>query len=196
MVNGKLVIAIDFDGTIVEEGYPNIGAMRKGAYKYIRKLVNEGHFIIINTCRSGEYELEAKIWCMRNNIFYHYFNKNHSELIKDFGCDSRKISADIYIDDKNLVKLPSWKEKYSLIKKHYERIMAKSYVSNRVTREYLYDIEMEYEEEDGSVSEGKQYDCLFCEKEMTDSKAHLSDICVDCMVEKAFHRRYKYGKEI
>ena len=54
MVNGKLVIAIDFDGTIVEEGYPNIGAMRKGAYKYIRKLVNEGHFIIINTCRSGE----------------------------------------------------------------------------------------------------------------------------------------------
>ena len=50
-----MVLAIDFDGCIVEETYPEIGELRKDAKKIINQLVQDGHYIIIWTCRTGEY---------------------------------------------------------------------------------------------------------------------------------------------
>ena len=113
----KIVIAIDFDGTIVEENYPLIGELREGADKYINKLHNEGHTIIIHTCRSGVYAREAFRFLVDKEIEFDYFNENDPRLIEMYDNDSRKISADLYIDDKNLVKLPKWSTKYNIIKK-------------------------------------------------------------------------------
>lgn len=122
MIDNKLVIAIDFDGTIVKEDYPRLGKLRKGAKKYINKLYQDGHIIIINTCRSGVYQEAAFKLLVGLDIEFDYMNENHPKVIEQYKNDSRKISADLYIDDKNLVKLPSWKQKYKLIKKHYKRI--------------------------------------------------------------------------
>jgi hydroxymethylpyrimidine pyrophosphatase-like HAD family hydrolase len=122
MIDNKLVIAIDFDGTIVEEAYPQLGKLRKGAKKYINKLYDDGHIIIINTCRSGVHQNAAFKMLIGLDVNFDLMNENHPSVIAQYHNDSRKISADLYIDDKNLVKLPSWKEKYKLIKKHYKRI--------------------------------------------------------------------------
>ena len=171
MIDNKLVIAVDFDGTIVEESYPEIGKMRKGAAEYIRRLVNEGHIIIINTCRSDSHSMNAKIWCMRNHVVYHYFNENHPDIIEQYNSDSRKISADIYIDDKNLVKLPNWKKKYKLIQKHYQRILKEV---EPTPADYLAaEIEVEYEE--------LGLHCEMCACEMNREDYDYCDVCGDCM---------------
>jgi hypothetical protein len=117
MVNGKLVLAIDFDGTIATPSFPEVGALKEDADVFIRKLYNEGHYIIINTCRSGKQEGLAEDFLNAHNIPYHYINSNLPELIVEYGQDCRKISADIYIDDKCLMGLPSWGRIYYIIQK-------------------------------------------------------------------------------
>tara|TARA_R110000796_G_scaffold59371_1_gene136801 strand:+ start:7933 stop:8304 length:372 start_codon:yes stop_codon:yes gene_type:complete len=120
MVNGKLVLAIDFDGTIAELSFPQVGALRKGAAKHIRKLHDDGHYIIINTCRSGKFEGMAHDFMQDHGIPYHYMNSNLPELIVEYGQDCRKISADIYIDDKCIGGLPSWEQIYQIIQERLE----------------------------------------------------------------------------
>ena len=114
----KLVISIDFDGTICELAYPAVGELKKDADTYINILYNEGHTIIINTCRTGKYERLAQHFLDHHGIKYHYINSNCPELIKLYKQDCRKISADIYIDDKCLMGLPeTWEEIYNIINK-------------------------------------------------------------------------------
>jgi hydroxymethylpyrimidine pyrophosphatase-like HAD family hydrolase len=111
-----MILSIDFDGTICEQSFPEVGALRKNADKYIRKLYEDGHEIIINTCRTGKYEGMAQDFLDANNIPYYYINSNLPEVISKYKQDCRKISADVYIDDKCLMGLPSWKKIYKLIK--------------------------------------------------------------------------------
>ena len=119
-----LTIAIDFDGTIVEEAFPGVGKLKPEADKYINKLYDEGCMIIINTCRTGSYEADAENLLRRKGIKYHYINCNLPKSIEYFKQDCRKISADVYIDDRCLLGLPdTWEEIYNIIqlkKKKYE----------------------------------------------------------------------------
>lgn len=102
-------IVIDFDGIIVVDKYPKIGMIKRGAKETINKLY-EDHTIIINTCRVGQYETDAIKALNDAGIKYHYFNNNSDELINKYGVDCRKISGDIYIDDKNVdYKFASWR---------------------------------------------------------------------------------------
>jgi len=116
-----MVLAIDFDGTICENAFPKIGNLINEADVYIRKLFKDGHEIVINTCRSGKYEGIAQDFLDENDIPYHYINSNLPRLIVKYTQDCRKISADIYIDDKCLMGLPSWKKIYKIIKKKNEK---------------------------------------------------------------------------
>jgi hydroxymethylpyrimidine pyrophosphatase-like HAD family hydrolase len=115
MVNGKLVLAIDFDGTIATLSFPEVGGLRKDAAVIIRRLYSDGHYIIINTCRSGRYQGMAEDFLKENSIPYHFVNCNLPELIVEYDSDCRKISADWYIDDKGIGGLPSWEEIYDII---------------------------------------------------------------------------------
>lgn len=111
----EVIIAIDFDGTICEVSYPKVGKERKDAKKYINKLYQEGYGIVINTCRTLGPAEKAIKFLKKRNINYDYFNTNFPHLIELYGNDCRKISADVYIDDKCLFEIPSWKEKYKII---------------------------------------------------------------------------------
>jgi len=114
----KAVLALDFDKTICESEYPLLGPQRTGASTIIRKFVQEGYGIVINTCREGLALADAINWLHENNIPYHYVNCNFPHLISEYGADCRKISANVYVDDKNLHCLqerPSWAEIYKLI---------------------------------------------------------------------------------
>ena len=115
----KAILAIDFDLTICMSEYPNLGPERENAGDIIRKLVSEGYGVVINTCREGIALADAINFLYDNNIPHHYVNCNFPFMIEQYGADCRKISADIYIDDKCLTGLPEWEEIYKIINRKY-----------------------------------------------------------------------------
>lgn len=112
-----MIIAIDFDDTIVSNNYPKIGNLKENAKKIINKLYKEGNIIIIWTCRHDKKLQDVITFLKDNEIKYNYINENENELIKKYG-DTRKVNADIYIDDKNLGGIPNWNTIYKIIKKN------------------------------------------------------------------------------
>lgn len=102
-----MIIAIDFDGTIVADKYPEIGELMPGASAVIKLLKTKGHYIIINTCRTGDHLAAALNFLHENGISYNRVNDNHPDLTRQFGV-TRKVFADVYIDDRNLGGFPGW----------------------------------------------------------------------------------------
>lgn len=119
-----LKLVIDFDGTIVTNKWPEIGEMKPNAQRIINLLASLGHKIIINTCRSGEHAYNAKNWLIQNEITFHSFNENLPESIEFYNSDTRKLTGDIYIDDKNLLGIPDdWNEIYCQIDRSHGTII-------------------------------------------------------------------------
>lgn len=120
-----MIIAIDFDGTIVEDCYPEIGNLKEGAKEVINNWFCDGNQIIINTCRTAKLEGKCIDFLNDNGILYSFVNCNIPSQIEAYASDSRKISADIYIDDKSLFGLPTWEAINLIVKTHenYSKIM-------------------------------------------------------------------------
>ena len=95
-------IAVDFDGTLVEHKYPEIGAKKLFAFETLRELQKRGDFLIIWTYRSGKLLDEAVDFCRKNGVEFYAVNKNYPEEEFDETQMSRKIDADVYIDDRNV----------------------------------------------------------------------------------------------
>ncbi|MCX6330107.1 MAG: hydrolase [Bacteroidia bacterium] len=105
----NIKIAIDFDGTIVEHQYPEIGKEKLFAFQTLKELEKRGARLILWTFRTGK-ELEDAIeYCKKNGIEFYAVNKNYPEEVQDESV-SRKIDVDIYIDDKNVGGFPGWSE--------------------------------------------------------------------------------------
>ena len=100
-------IAVDFDGTIVEHEYPAIGKEKLFAFQTLKELEKLGAMIILWTFRTGKELDEAVDYCRKNGLEFYAVNKNYTEEIFDESV-SRKINADIYIDDKNIGGFPGW----------------------------------------------------------------------------------------
>ena len=94
------IIAVDFDGTLCERKYPDIGAPITPVIEYVKERKAAGNIIILWTCRVGEYLANAVEWCKRQGLTFDYINENAPERVGQYGGDTRKISADEYIDDK------------------------------------------------------------------------------------------------
>lgn len=109
-----MIIAIDFDGTIVEHRYPEIGRIRPFAFETLKALQAKNHRIILWSHRAGKMLDEAVEFCRQNGVEFYAVNKNYPEE-KWNENDSRKILADIYIDDRNLGGLPSWGEIFQML---------------------------------------------------------------------------------
>jgi hydroxymethylpyrimidine pyrophosphatase-like HAD family hydrolase len=110
----KLVIAIDFDGTIVEDAFPKVGKPRIFAFETMKRLQQDGHRVILWTYRSGSKLDEAVDFCKDNGIIFYAVNQSFPEEKYDNSV-SRKIYADIYIDDRNIGGVLGWGEVYQLI---------------------------------------------------------------------------------
>lgn len=114
----RKTISVDFDDTICYTNFPDIIKEVPNAIKTLNELQEYGYIIIINTCRTDT-ALDNAIDYMFNKGFVpDLVNENLKERINMFGSDSRKISADYYIDDKNIdCKKINWnKIKRKLIK--------------------------------------------------------------------------------
>lgn len=96
------VVAIDFDGKIVESNYPNIGDLKPYARIALKNIKKAGWTMILNTCRSNKKLEEARLFLAQHDIYFDYYNENDPNRIEFFDHDSRKIGADIYIDDRHL----------------------------------------------------------------------------------------------
>ena len=92
-----MVIAIDFDGTITDKNiFPEIGKFKEHAIDAIRNLQAHGHKVVLWTCREGRYLNAARLALNREGIYLDDYNYSPYQL------QSRKIVADVYIDDKNV----------------------------------------------------------------------------------------------
>lgn len=119
-----LIIAIDFDGTIVEDAYPKVGKPMIFALETIKKLQADGHRLILWTYRSGKKLDEAVAFCKENGIDFYAVNKNYPEEEFD-GKISRKINADLFIDDRNIGGFLGWTKIYKLIFNHEPELQKK-----------------------------------------------------------------------
>ena len=109
-----LIIAVDFDGTIVEDAYPRIGKPMLFAFETLKKLQTEGHRLILWTYRNGDRLNEAVKFCKENGVFFYAVNKSFPE--EEFNNDvSRKIHADLFIDDRNVGGFIGWGEIYQML---------------------------------------------------------------------------------
>jgi hypothetical protein len=111
MIRETLTIAVDFDGTIVEDEYPQIGRPIIFAFDTLKKLQDNGHRLILWTYRKGRALEEAVKFCEENGIVFYAVNKSFPEEEFDISY-SRKINADVFIDDRNIGGLKSWGEIY------------------------------------------------------------------------------------
>ena len=105
-----MVIAVDFDGTIVEHKYPKIGKEIPFAIETLRSLVREGHKLILWTSRDGDLLEEALAFCRERGLEFYAVNSNYppGALFRQRSGHSCKVVADLYIDDRNIGGLPDW----------------------------------------------------------------------------------------
>lgn len=111
-----MIIAVDFDGTIVEHKYPQIGGEIPFAITTLKKLQAERHLLILWSVREGELLDEAVDFCRKRGLEFYAVNSNMPEEEADMSAlRSRKVSADMYIDDRNLGGLPDWGVIYEMV---------------------------------------------------------------------------------
>ena len=116
-----MIIAVDFDGTIVENKYPKIGREIIFAIDTLKTLNKKGHQIILWTFRSGKELEEAVAFCEERGVEFYAVNKSYPEEVYDETI-SRKINADLFIDDRNIGGMLSWGEIFHLICPEEDRI--------------------------------------------------------------------------
>ncbi|WP_308763934.1 BT0820 family HAD-type phosphatase [uncultured Bacteroides sp.] len=112
-----MIIAVDFDGTIVEHRYPEIGKEIPFAINTLKMLQKEGHRIILWSVREDELLNEAVEFCRQRGLEFYAINSNYPEEQTEYPHSSRKLKADVFIDDRNVGGLLDWNSIYRII--HY-----------------------------------------------------------------------------
>lgn len=92
-----MVIAVDFDGTIVQHRYPRIGKEVPFAIDTLKRLQEEHHLLILWTVREGELLEEAVAFCRERGLEFYAVNANHPDerIRKEQTCPCRKLRADL-----------------------------------------------------------------------------------------------------
>ncbi|WP_452223287.1 BT0820 family HAD-type phosphatase [Lacinutrix chionoecetis] len=123
-ISKGLIIAVDFDGTIVEDAYPGIGEERLFAFDTLKRLQADGHRLILWTYRNGKRLDEAVTYCKTNGIEFYAVNRSFPEEI-NLDNASRKIHADLFIDDRNIGGILGWGEIYQMLTNEMPQVKQK-----------------------------------------------------------------------
>ena len=110
-------IAVDFDGTIVEHRYPEIGAERPFAIDTLKMLIKDRHKLILWSVREGKLLEDAVEWCRQRGVEFYAINRDYPEETTENNPHfSRKLNTiDYFIDDRNIGGLPDWGTIYRMI---------------------------------------------------------------------------------
>ena len=113
-----MLIAVDFDGTIVEHKYPAIGPEIPFAVDTLKKLAADRHKLILWSVREGKLLEEAVEFCRQRGLEFYAVNRDYPEEEKGQNNHySRKLKVDLFIDDRNLGGLPDWGTIYEMVTK-------------------------------------------------------------------------------
>lgn len=124
-----MIIAVDFDGTIVEHKYPKIGKEIPFAILTLKRLQAEQHQLILWTIREGKLLEEAVNFCSSRGLEFYAVNANHpDEETKMYSAPCRKLKADLFIDDRNVGGLSDWGEIYEMVSNRWS---SRDYLSSR-----------------------------------------------------------------
>ena len=96
----RKIIAVDFDGTLAVTQFPTIIEPKWNEIAICKALKKQGCILILWTCRCGDLLEEAVAWCRMFGLEFDAVNENVAQTLEQYGTESRKISADVYIDDK------------------------------------------------------------------------------------------------
>ena len=112
-----MIIAVDFDGTIVEHRYPEIGRERPFAIETLKMLIADHHRLILWSVREGQRLEDAVKWCKDRGVEFYAVNKDYPEEngTENNNHFSRKLKVDLFIDDRNIGGLPDWGTIYQMI---------------------------------------------------------------------------------
>lgn len=132
-----MTIAVDFDGTIVEHRYPEIGREIPFATETLKMLAKEGHRLILWSVREGQLLDEAVAWCREHGLEFYAVNKDYPEETTLHDNFSRKLKVDLFIDDRNIGGLPDWGVIYQMIKEHksYSQILLEKIQNNTMPQQ-------------------------------------------------------------
>lgn len=97
-----MIIAVDFDGTLASDKFPDIGEPNIKLINAIKRLYKKGHEIILWTSREGRALQNALDWCREQGLEFHKVNDNLDRIKEQYNMNVRKVFADVYIDDKAL----------------------------------------------------------------------------------------------
>lgn len=125
-----MIIAVDFDGTIVEHKYPAIGKEIPFAIDTLKKLAKEQHRIILWTVRQGKLLEDAVNYCKEQGLEFYAINRNYPEEKENSPSSYiRKLQADLWIDDRNVGGLPDWGIIYQMI---HNKLTYRDYINNNI----------------------------------------------------------------
>ncbi len=110
-----MVIAVDFDGTIVEDCHPAIGEPKIFAFETLREMQKSNHQLILWTTRTGKELEDAVDFCKKNGIEFYAVNASYPEEVYETNA-SRKVNCEVFISEKNIGGLPGWGEAWQEIK--------------------------------------------------------------------------------
>ncbi len=128
-----MVIAIDFDGTVVEHRYPKIGDEIPFATETLKLLQKDQHRLVLWSVREGELLEEAVVWCRERGVEFYAVNRDYPEENLDHEGFSRKVKVDLFIDDRNLGGIPDWGTIYSMIssKRHLKPVPMEGFTHSK-----------------------------------------------------------------
>ena len=126
-----MTIAVDFDGTIVEHRYPEIGKELPFATETLKMLIKDRHRLILWSVREGKLLDDAVNWCRERGVEFYAVNRDYPEErgTENNNNFSRKLKVDMFIDDRNIGGLPDWGTIYRMIsenKSYYDIMMERA----------------------------------------------------------------------
>ena len=109
-----MTIAVDFDGTIVEHRYPEIGEELPFATETLKMLIRDHHRLILWSVREGKLLDDAVNWCKERGVEFYAINRDYpEETIDNNQHFSRKLKVDLWIDDRNIGGRPLYRRSQS-----------------------------------------------------------------------------------
>lgn len=106
-LKGCTIYAVDFDGTLCEHEYPEIGPANWDLIDWLIKRRKTGDKVILWTNRVGKYLDDAVRWCRDRRLEFDAVNENIPEIIEQYKniyeeqgiAPGPKVTADVFIDD-------------------------------------------------------------------------------------------------
>lgn len=100
-----MIVAVDFDGTLCRDEFPEIGSPNYRMISLVREIIDAGHEVVLWTSRADDRLVEAVRWCEDRGLHFCAVNENapsnQARYEGEYPNGTRKVYADVYVDDKD-----------------------------------------------------------------------------------------------